>query len=372
MLGAMAADSMMARRRRKVVEPSSSPLPQVPIISCTAATKPVVFTTSTDTKTQAVSGPTPLNAAPSATVAQLLSEDHEEASSTAHPVHPHRVSTIHTPSASSFPFHSRVHGRIGLDVSSTRPNPIYQGLSSTISPFSTSRGSTLSSSLPPFCPLCTEVIKGGMSMVDHMEICPQNTRSCPACKGAVQVAAMDDHYLKCPRNTWPCFLCNKPVQMSGYVSHCSSCEAGSGAAAQGCPTRMYHGTTHEAAVAILRTRRFELSDKGLLGVGVYVSRDVRKAMRYGPCVVECAVFQGKTVVIRERHHPLQKCWHKAKGYDSAWIPPDSFVLTQRATLEDDDPSVAVGTRGQTGGDLEEHCVADPRRVYPLHIVKFVH
>ena len=379
MLGAMAADSM-ARRRRKIVETSSLTPPVPAPITATAAPVSSDIPHSNTLPQTITTTATPEAAATNHQYRLTSEEDGIMPSAIPTPFpssRRDRHDTTTTPSSLSFPFLSRVHGRIGLDISTTRPkDPSHQGLPSTISPFSGSssyRGSGASSCLlPPSCPLCTEPIKGGMSMVDHMELCPQNTRSCPACKGAVQVAAIDDHYLKCPRNTWPCFLCNKPVQMSGYVSHCSSCEAGSGATAQGCPTRMYHGTTHEAAAAILRTRRFELSDKGLLGVGVYVSRDVRKAMRYGPCVVECAVFQGRTVVIRERHHPLQKCWHKAKGYDSAWIPPDSFVLTQRATLEDDDPSVAVGTRGQTGGDLEEHCVADPRRVYPLHIVKFVH
>jgi hypothetical protein len=268
----------------------------------------------------------------------------------------------HTPRL-PYPLQSKLHGSMGVEVSwaAAPPLPIGKGLTSPAT-------SIPLRATPPrvTCPLCTEVVSRGVSLVDHMTSCPNNTRSCPACKGAVQASAVDEHFMTCPRNTWPCFSCSRPVQLSGYVSHCTSCDAVGPPA--GCPTRMYHGTTPEAAASILSTRRFELSDKGLLGTGVYVSRDVRKARRYGPCVIECAVFKGKTVIIRERHHPLQKCWHRAKGFDSAWIPPDSYVLTQRVALEGDDPTAATGTRGQTGGDLEEHCVADPRRVFPLRVV----
>lgn len=207
------------------------------------------------------------------------------------------------------------------------------------------------------CPLCLGPLSS--SLAAHLAVCNLNTRSCPACKAAVQASELDEHFLACRCNVRECFICKSSVQLSMYVAHVTECGGSR-------PTRMYHGTTPAAAASILHTRMFEVSDKGLLGIGVYVSRDPRKALRYGPCVLECAVFQGKTISIRERHHPLQKCWHRVKGYDSAYIPPDSYVLTRRgAADEDDDQFDAVGTRGRTGGDLEEHCIADPRRVFPI-------
>ncbi|KAG5844565.1 hypothetical protein ANANG_G00163850, partial [Anguilla anguilla] len=90
---------------------------------------------------------------------------------------------------------------------------------------------------------------------------------------------------------------------------------------------MYHGTTREAAESIMRFG-FCPSKDGMLGRGVYVSRDPQKASRYplnvhpaNRLVLELQVDVGKVKRIDRQGHPLQKTWHDA-GYDTAWVPPN--------------------------------------------------
>ncbi|KAJ8342455.1 hypothetical protein SKAU_G00323830 [Synaphobranchus kaupii] len=105
----------------------------------------------------------------------------------------------------------------------------------------------------------------------------------------------------------PCLQSHsKPVNNSSYV--------------------MYHGTTKEAAESIKRYG-FECSGDGMLGPGVYVSRDPQKAGRYpldaddrDRRVLELNVDVGRVKKIDHQGHPLQKTW-QATGYDTAWVPP---------------------------------------------------
>lgn len=109
---------------------------------------------------------------------------------------------------------------------------------------------------------------------------------------------------------------------------------------------MYHGTTWKAAQAILKTG-FRRSADGMLGRGIYLSRDLDKARRYpighpesDKVVIKVVVDVGKVVAIRYQGHPLQKVWHDF-GYDTAWVPPRC---------------------GMVPSGLEEDCVWDPRRI----------
>ncbi|KAK6468003.1 hypothetical protein HHUSO_G34349 [Huso huso] len=109
---------------------------------------------------------------------------------------------------------------------------------------------------------------------------------------------------------------------------------------------MYHGTTKEAAENIKRCG-FRQSDDGMLGRGVYVSRDINKANRYPlKCperekrVLKLMVNVGKVKKIDRQGHPMQKTWHD-HGYDSAWVPPNCGMV-------------------QSG--LEEDCIWDPDRI----------
>lgn len=116
---------------------------------------------------------------------------------------------------------------------------------------------------------------------------------------------------------------------------------------------MYHGTTRQTAQSI-KVGGFIQSPDGMLGQGVYLSRDLAKAKRYpishpeyDKAVVKVRVNVGKVVAINYQGHPLQKTWHN-HGYDTAWVPPRC---------------------GMVKSGLEEDCVWDPRRIQILQVIE---
>ncbi|KAG8569283.1 hypothetical protein GDO81_014341 [Engystomops pustulosus] len=115
---------------------------------------------------------------------------------------------------------------------------------------------------------------------------------------------------------------------------------------------MYHGTKVPAAYSILRNG-FRVSTGGMLGEGVYVSRDIEKASKYPigatdqKVVLKLSVRVGKVKRIDRQDHPLRLTWHN-HGYDSAWMPPGCGMV----------PS------GQ-----EEDCVYDPKRIKVTDVVR---
>uniref|UniRef100_A0A672JNA7 Grass carp reovirus (GCRV)-induced gene 2p n=1 Tax=Salarias fasciatus TaxID=181472 RepID=A0A672JNA7_SALFA len=118
---------------------------------------------------------------------------------------------------------------------------------------------------------------------------------------------------------------------------------------------MYHGTSVASARLII-AKGFEQSQKGMLGKGVYVSRDRKKAQRYplnarnsDRVVLELRVRVGRVKRIDKDDHPLQYTWN-AKGYDTAWVPPN------------------CGMKAVPSG-LEEDCVFDPKRVQVVGVVQ---
>ncbi|CAJ1075604.1 hypothetical protein L3Q82_002617 [Xyrichtys novacula] len=116
---------------------------------------------------------------------------------------------------------------------------------------------------------------------------------------------------------------------------------------------MYHGTTRQAAQSILATG-FRRSKGGMLGPGVYLTRDLEKASRYpidhpvwDRVVIRVKVNVGKVIIINHQGHQLQKCWQHY-GYDSAWVPPMC---------------------GMVKSGLEENCVWDPNRIDIIDTIK---
>ncbi len=113
---------------------------------------------------------------------------------------------------------------------------------------------------------------------------------------------------------------------------------------------MYHGTTRKAAQAIEATG-FRQSADGMLGRGVYLSRDLEKASRYpinhpewDRVVIRVVVNVGKVIAINRQGHPRQQNWHDPRFgevYDTAWVPPKC---------------------GMVKSGLEEDCVWDPNRI----------
>uniref|UniRef100_A0A3B3C9Q5 PARP catalytic domain-containing protein n=1 Tax=Oryzias melastigma TaxID=30732 RepID=A0A3B3C9Q5_ORYME len=116
---------------------------------------------------------------------------------------------------------------------------------------------------------------------------------------------------------------------------------------------MYHGTTRESAESIWENG-FQRSSKGMLGPGVYLSRDLKKAERYpinhpdeDRVIIKVKVDVGRVIAIRHQNHPLQETW-SSYGYDSAWVPPNC---------------------GMVKSGLEENCIWDPCRIHILNLIK---
>lgn len=125
---------------------------------------------------------------------------------------------------------------------------------------------------------------------------------------------------------------------------------------------MYHGTSVASARLIVATG-FKQSTGGMLGPGVYVSRNKKKAACYPPksthanrVILELHVRVGRVKRIDKDNHPMQKTWH-SHGYDTAWVPPNA------------------GMQAVPSG-REEDCVFNPKRVKvvgvaeaPTHTIK---
>uniref|UniRef100_A0A8C6UBF2 Poly [ADP-ribose] polymerase n=1 Tax=Neogobius melanostomus TaxID=47308 RepID=A0A8C6UBF2_9GOBI len=116
---------------------------------------------------------------------------------------------------------------------------------------------------------------------------------------------------------------------------------------------MYHGTSSSSAQVILKSG-FQQSPDGMLGRGVYLSRDLQKASRYplkwpesDRVVIKVKVNVGKVIAINRQNHPQQKTWHD-HGYDTAWVPPNC---------------------GMVPSGLEEDCVWDPQRIKIVRAIK---
>uniref|UniRef100_A0A3Q2QUE3 PARP catalytic domain-containing protein n=1 Tax=Fundulus heteroclitus TaxID=8078 RepID=A0A3Q2QUE3_FUNHE len=115
---------------------------------------------------------------------------------------------------------------------------------------------------------------------------------------------------------------------------------------------MYHGTTRACAEQI-RGTGFRQSKDGMLGPGVYLSRDLQKASRYpidhpeeDKVVIKVMVNVGKVIAINYQNHPLQKTWHYY-GFNTAWVPPNC---------------------GMVPSGLEEDCVWDPRQIWITELI----
>ncbi|XP_078415967.1 uncharacterized protein LOC144691597 [Cetorhinus maximus] len=204
----------------------------------------------------------------------------------------------------------------------------------------------------------------GLESGEHCEVC-KNTlapshqlQSCWGC-GQTICPFMGRHFCAGSRNE---FTSNNSIEFRLLTMAYAYCdmwaeEDGPGYAPpclQSCITpqnnkiyRMYHGTTESKADLICRNG-FQQSKGGMLGPGVYVSRDIQKASRYPihppyneqKVVLELRVNVGKVKKIDYQGHPLQYTWHR-EGYDTAWCPPNC---------------------GMVSSGLEEDCVWDPNRI----------
>jgi hypothetical protein len=123
----------------------------------------------------------------------------------------------------------------------------------------------------------------------------------------------------------------------------SSSNSSSSGSNEGKTLTMFHGTSASNARSIER-EGFRESEDGMLGRGVYLSRDISKAADYGSVVLRVSVNVGRVAKIDRQGHPLQKSWQN-NGYDSAWVPPGC---------------------GMVSSNREENCIADPDRITILN------
>ncbi len=88
---------------------------------------------------------------------------------------------------------------------------------------------------------------------------------------------------------------------------------------------MYHGTSTFNASRIV-SQGFQISTgyNQMLGNGLYVSKDIEKAKRYGEVVFRLLVYPGRVLVIDYQDHPMRKKWHQE--YGSAWVPPNCGMV----------------------------------------------
>lgn len=114
---------------------------------------------------------------------------------------------------------------------------------------------------------------------------------------------------------------------------------------------MYHGTKWDNALKI-QAGGFIPSVDGMLGAGVYLSRDIQKASKYPfnrtgkLAILKVKARVGKVKKIDSQGHPMQKTWHQ-NGYNTAWVPPNC---------------------GMVASGLEEDCVYEPWRIKVLEIM----
>jgi len=149
-----------------------------------------------------------------------------------------------------------------------------------------------------------------------------------------------------------CCYCGRGLDKHEIETHEKECRmspARCGRHLEGSGFEMFHGTSADNAASIERNG-FKPSGGGMLGPGVYCSRDLRKARRYGGVVLRLCVHLGRVITIDRQGHPLQRIWQTQVGgsFDAAWVPPNSGVV----------PS-----------GLEENCVRSPDQIVILGRVK---
>jgi hypothetical protein len=120
-----------------------------------------------------------------------------------------------------------------------------------------------------------------------------------------------------------------------------------------CALDLYHGTTIENAINIQKSG-FKQSKDGMLGAGVYLSRELTKVESYpigvpehNKAIIKLKVNIGRWISIDKQGHQYQRSW-ASNGYDSAWVPAKC---------------------GMVASGLEEWCVYDPKRITNIKIVK---
>jgi hypothetical protein len=135
-----------------------------------------------------------------------------------------------------------------------------------------------------------------------------------------------------------CDRCGKAdLECAEWYMHCSICQYDLCSAcavvfsSEELDCDLYHGTSKQNAKSIEHGGfRQSTSSKLALGHGVYVTRNLAKAVFYGPVVLVLRVRLGTTRTITGQKDPMRTTWHE-HGYDSAYAPC-KFVSGSNAML----------------------------------------
>lgn len=119
---------------------------------------------------------------------------------------------------------------------------------------------------------------------------------------------------------------------------------------------MHHGTSVANARLIIASG-FKQSDGGMLGKGVYVTRNIMKACQYPKkrkysdrVVLQLHVRVGRVKCICKDKDPVKTTC--SKQYDSAWVPPNCGMVGVPSGLQENcvfDPQKGDGGRHCKGG-----------------------
>eukprot|EP00435_Cladocopium_sp_Y103_P048484 s319_g14.t1 len=110
--------------------------------------------------------------------------------------------------------------------------------------------------------------------------------------------------------------------------------------------RAYHATQW-SNIQSIRENGLRVSTQGMLGRGVYISRDLNKVWGYGGpagAICELRVSVGRLRIIDRQHHPKQNLW--SNEADMAYVPYRC---------------------GMVPSGLEEACVADAKRIQLVRV-----
>ena len=80
---------------------------------------------------------------------------------------------------------------------------------------------------------------------------------------------------------------------------------------------MYHGTLSRNVESILKNG-FRPSSTGMLGPGVYTSKEIQKTYSYGDITFKLIVYMGRVKKVKVLNGPESKNWQAR--FDSAWVP----------------------------------------------------
>ena len=87
---------------------------------------------------------------------------------------------------------------------------------------------------------------------------------------------------------------------------------------------MFHGTKPKNVASILRNGFNPSGPHKMLGSGIYVSKDVRKAAPYGSVTLKLLVYTGNVRKITSQRDPSRTSWRNDHG--SGWVPRDCGMV----------------------------------------------